>query len=490
MSTSSRSLIPLALACALVATAGCEDDEGSLLPDAATPDASVPTPDAAGGDTARADSGGPDSAPPAADLDVVLVRLNADGTRDQTFGTDGIARVDFGPGAGNARDSLWGIEIDAMNRLVLFGSKKGADTRTDNDRVVARLTPAGALDATFANNGMHVLNISNLGDNARHGIVQADGKIVSSGYTPQPTGVGAQAANRIVLLRLLDTGMPDTTFGSEGVVNSAPYVPAMPETTLWGMAEAYGVALQSTGTYVTTGYGRAAATGTVNMVSARYGADGKRDATWGGTGLVEYDLTGADDRGRNIIALGDDKILIVGSAKPTATTMDALVVKLLPTGARDTTYGMDGAKLYDFGKAGDEPFYGVALSADKNWVAATGYSNDTNMPADATLLLLPVGAAGGTEVFMTVGASPTEADGFYAAAFDANGKAYGAGYVRDGADSQMLVSRFNADGTLDTTFAGGVVKVNVVTAGDLEVARDIAIQADGKVVLAGVAEVR
>ena len=49
----------------------------------------------------------------------------------------------------------------------------------------------------------------------------------------------------------------------------------------WGMAEAYGVARQSTGAYVTGGYGRSAAGGTVNVVSFRCTAAGAFDTTWG-----------------------------------------------------------------------------------------------------------------------------------------------------------------------------------------------------------------
>jgi uncharacterized delta-60 repeat protein len=268
----------------------------------------------------------------------------------------------------------------------------------------------------------------------------------------------------------------------------------MPDTTPWGMAEAYGVALQSNGNYVTAGYGRSASMGTVDIVSFRYGADGKRDATWGGAGVALLDLIGADDRGRHIIALGDDSILIVGSGKPTAATMDALVMKLLPTtGMPDPAFNTTGYKLYDFGQAGDEPFYGVALSADKNWVVATGYTAETaptTVDDDATLLLLPVAGGVGPEVKKTVPISETEGDRFWAAAFDANGKAYGAGYVREGADSVMVVARFNLDGTPDTSFAGGVVKVNVTPGGGAaETARAVVVQSDGKVVIAGVTEV-
>ena len=447
---------------------------------------------------APSDGGGADAAaPPAPDLDIAVVRFNADGTLDTTFGMGGIARVDFGPGsAATTRDSLWGIARDAMNRIVLFGTMKGEGSRTDADRVVLRLTATGAVDTTFATMGKHVLNVGNLGDSIRHGLVQADGKIVSSGYTPQPTGVGTQTANRLVLLRLLDNGMPDATFGSMGVVNSAPFVPADPMATLWGMAEAYAIGMQANGSYVTTGYGRSASMGTVDVVNFRFGADGKRDNTFGMAGASVFDLVGGDDRGRNLVVLGDDKILVVGSGTPMMGSIDPMVLKLQAGGTPDTTFDGDGYKLYDSGKA-DEAFYGVAMSPDKNWVVATGYRADpaTAMMReddDSLVLLLPVGATGGTEAFKPAALSETQNDRLWAAAFDGMNRAYGAGFVTEGGDSRMVLVRFKADGTLDTTFdTDGVVTVNVsVGAGIDEAARGLVVQSDGKIVIAGPIEKR
>ena len=70
---------------------------------------------------------------------------------------------------------------------VLFGSKK-ANGRADVDRFVARLTNTGRLDPTFNDGGLHEHDVDGLNDNPRHGFVQADGKIVMSGYTSRPTG--------------------------------------------------------------------------------------------------------------------------------------------------------------------------------------------------------------------------------------------------------------------------------------------------------------
>jgi uncharacterized delta-60 repeat protein len=460
--------------------------------DTATPDGSASeggvTPDAG-----TADGGTDVAPPPPPDLDFAVVRFNANGTLDTTFGAGGIARIDLGPGAGTTRDSHYGLAGDAQGRLVLFGAKKG-DGRSDSDRVVVRLTPTGAIDTTFATMGVHTLNLANLGDSARNGIIDPDGKIVAAGYAAQPTGVGLQTANRIVLLRLLDNGMPDPAFGTAGIVNSAPFVPAMPDTTMWGMAEAYGVVRQSTGSYVTTGYGRSAATGTVDVVSFRFGPDGKRDNTWGAAGASVVDIAGDNDRGRNLIALPGDRILVVGSGSPAAMTIDGLAMILQANGTLDPTFDTDGHKLYDFGRP-DEAFFGVAVAPGGNLALATGYRTGAvggvTEDDDATLLLLPVGPAGGAEIVKAVPISETESDRFFSAAFDAGGKAYGAGFVRAGNDSQMVVARYLPDGMPDATFGtAGVAKVNVVVNGGTEEsARAVIVQADGKVVIAGNVEV-
>ncbi|HLV68895.1 MAG TPA: delta-60 repeat domain-containing protein, partial [Polyangiaceae bacterium] len=61
------------------------------------------------------------------DADLVVARFDADGTLDETFGEDGVAIVDLGPGAENVNDLLWNVDVDDDDRIVLFASKKAAD---------------------------------------------------------------------------------------------------------------------------------------------------------------------------------------------------------------------------------------------------------------------------------------------------------------------------------------------------------------------------
>jgi uncharacterized delta-60 repeat protein len=72
----------------------------------------------------------------------------------------------------------------------------------------------------------------------------------------------------------------------------------------------------------------------------------------------------------------------------------------------------------------------------------------------------------------------------------ADGKLLVAGYHEDGSSTNMVVIRVNADGTLDQSFGiaddgteNGIVNISLGDGNDI--ARDIAVQADGKIVVAG-----
>jgi len=453
------------------------------------------------------------------DTDAVFARFNADGTPDTSFGTGGVAKVDLGTGAQlGGRDAPWGIAKDAQDRLHLFAARKNVDGRTDSDRVVVRLRADGVIDATFGTMGFQTLNIANLSDNARNGFVQLDGKIVSVGYTGQPTGVGTQSANRIVLSRLNGgdaagaggaggtggaggaggapaptPGSFDTTFGVGGIVNANPFSSTDPMM-MWGMAEAYGVARQATGAYVTTGYGRLAPSGQVNVVCFRWSPAGVFDTTWAVNGIFEKDLTSDNDRGRNIIALPDDRLFIAGSLTPTASNVDGMVMILTPNGALDTTFNTVGYKGYKFDATNDRPdeaLYGAAVSPNGMFAAAVGFRNAGTVAGnndDAVLVIVPLGSTG-TEFAAAVPLSTTANDRLWAVTFDADNKIVATGFVTEGSDNFLAVARFNTDGTRDSTFGGnGIAKINAAVAGTLEEARGVVVQSTGKIVIGGTVE--
>jgi uncharacterized delta-60 repeat protein len=507
------------LLAASVGVVGCGDDDG--------------TAGGGGGGAGGGGAGGGDAGTPEdllVDTDIALVRLNADGTLDTTFGMGGIALVDFGAGYDsdgdglvNHRDALSSAALDADGNIVLFGTMKGANgssLRVDNDRVTARVLPNGTLDDTFGTpvdsgaplgpkTGMHVLNIGGLNDNVRNGSVLGDGSILAAGYTNQPTGVGAEGQNRIVLLKLTNDGVPDATWGSgfgierSGIVNFDPFTPDDPINEPWGMAEAYAAGVQSSGRTVTVGYGRSASSGSVNLVSSGFDEEGDYDPTYSNDGNDTFDGTfemvtepAANDRGRNLLVLPDDRIVAVGSANGDA---DSRIVMLTEDGALDTTFDTDGYWIHDFG-FDSEPLYGVAYEADDDLLAACGYRAYPNGAVDpedddATLVIMDPASPG--DAITSVQAFSADGDDrCWSVTFDAAGNVLVAGFAVVDGDSHMVVARYTQAGALDTTFGDdGIVLFNVTNLADLPVggtfeeARRVLVQNDGKLIVAGTTEV-
>lgn len=94
-----------------------------------------------------------DSVNGAGNRDMVVWRLNADGSLDNTFGgdlnTDSIPDGFFvhdGAAGGSANDFGIGVALDGSGRIVVSGSSSNG---ADNDMAVWRLTTTGALDTTF-----------------------------------------------------------------------------------------------------------------------------------------------------------------------------------------------------------------------------------------------------------------------------------------------------------------------------------------------------
>ena len=324
-------------------------------------------------------------------IDIVVFRLDASGARDLTFGTGGVTVLNPGNGP---NDLAWGTDVDASNRIYVFGHGLATNAldavtpRTDQDRYVWRLNADGTLDTTFANQGVFTFDLPNgtttlaINDNSRRGRVLPNGEIAIGGYT------NVAGRNQVVLAKLLETGSVDTSFSNDGIVRLAPFPT--------GMAECYGVAYQSDGSLVTTGYGnvdveRTGGAELLDMVSFRVKPDGSADSSWGVGGALVYDPAGAQDRGRDVIALADDRILFAGAATVVGTNKDAMLLLTEKNGALAQNFDPAGHKVYDFG-GDNEEFFSVQLSPSGKFAAAAGYATGTGLvTGNAILAIVPLG---------------------------------------------------------------------------------------------------
>lgn len=450
-----------------------------------------------GGGTAGGGGGGGGGAPAFVDLDVVAARFNEDGGLDTTFGDGGVVRLDLGTANpdGGFRDLVWSMAKDGTDRLVLFTSAQAPGARRDPDRVAVRLTADGQLDTSFGGTGQVRFDWNGYPDNTRNGVVQPDGKIVWAGFTPIPSVApdgGTTAQNVPVVIRLDSNGAFDPTFGDGGVAVPVPADFRRTDGGAAGMLEAYTIARTSSSQYVTTGYGRLAPAGQVDVISTRLSETGVLDTSWNSNlGYHLLDLVGHDDRGRNLVMLPDGRPLVTGSGIPlSANVLDALIMIFTPGGQLDTTFnGGTGYKLYNF-MGTDEAFFGAAVSPNGMQVAAAGWSGGgTNANEDATLLLMPLMGGAPAEFAQKVPMSPTAHDRFWSVTFDANSRAVAAGFVNVGGDTRIAVARFTPQGVFDTSFGGtGFVTLNVSVGRADETARAVVVQSSGKIVVAGIAE--
>jgi uncharacterized delta-60 repeat protein len=360
--------------------------------------------------------------------DVVLLKMNAAGSL-LNFGSGASAvtvrKIDFGwsdadnvdyPGAPAAQpsDESWGIALDPSGtKVVVFGhgpAKKGALTegpspeqRTDNDRYVVRVNVSdGLVDPTFNGGAPYTFNTAGTNpDNARRGIVEADGAIVSAGYTNMNGG------NHIVVLRLDSSGVPDPNFafGTPVIPGAAVSNPFAAD---GGMAEVYQVGKQSTGRYVTTGYGRATGenvtstfdppwltTNAVDLVS--FGLEsgpggGALDTSFGVAGTLAIqsealNLGNTEDRGRDLVVLEDDRVVHVGRLGTSPAIFVTTADGELDPDAGGTGAGASGgdtiAGVFTYAplSGATSHFFAVARSGSR--IAAT-----TNNHADGVILAL------------------------------------------------------------------------------------------------------
>jgi len=331
------------------------------------------------------------------------------------------------------------------------------------------LLAAGDLDPSFGDDGKVTTSVGPFGAEVRSLAIQSDGKILVAGHN----------GDDFTTVRYNPDGSLDTTFDSDGIV-----------TTDFGAVSEVGTSMvvQPDGKIIVAGYIYFGGQNSSDFAVVRYNSDGSLDSSFDGDGKLTTDLFGSgSDFAESMALQADGKIILAGYAF-TGASGDFAVVRYNSDGSLDTSFDGDGKVTTDFG--GTESDYGrsVRLQADgKIVVAGTVFYLD-GTPSD--FALARYNSDGSLdESFDDDGRVVTDfaasEDSARSIAIQADGKIVAAGYAYiDG--GKFAISRYNADGTLDSAFdADGRVATDF--GGSDHQARSVALQADGKVVVAGYA---
>jgi uncharacterized delta-60 repeat protein len=300
--------------------------------------------------------------------------------------------------------------------------------------------------------------------------VQADGRILVVGYT----FYGGPGANPdVALVRYRPDGSLDRLSDGTGIVTT-PIGP--------GDDAAAAVAVQSDGKVVAVGRTFNGANND-DVAVVRYDRDGSLDGTFGTGGTVRYDFAfnHDPDAAAAVAVQADGKVLVAGTTGP-AGRPGFLLLRLNPDGTRDPDFPATRKQLGLWSSA-----TAMALQADGKIVVGGRAFNGSNddfalIRFDPWCVADPTFNGGGG-VGTAVG---TGDDSVLALAVQADGKIVAVGRARNGSGDDIALVRYNPDGSLDPTFGSGG-KVMTDFGGD-EVGSAVAVQADGRIVVAGRAD--
>ena len=156
-----------------------------------------------------------------AGLVTTLTRFTRNGQSDPNFGQNGVVNIDGGNGAlalvcpngANAYND-WGAACEDPERTVVAVTVTTRDVPAQQYLKFYRFLPSGQPDPSFGQNGVVIAPSTWLSYVASM-VIQADGKMVVGGYLLDGTGLG-------YLARLKRNGTPDPTFGSGGMTLLSP----------------------------------------------------------------------------------------------------------------------------------------------------------------------------------------------------------------------------------------------------------------------------
>jgi uncharacterized delta-60 repeat protein len=272
------------------------------------------------------------------------------------------------------------------------------------------------------------------------------------------------------VVRYLPDGTPNQNFGNGGIVT----------TPFFGKgAEANAVAVQPDGKIVVAG-GAIAANGVdSDFAVARYDADGSLDDNFGAHGIATIDLGTENNDAEGLALQSDGKIVLGGNAGE-----DVGLVRLLPNGSLDPTFGNLGKSVTKIGLGAD--VNGVALDSGGgiliagSTVGAISQNHDfllAGFRGDGTLNM-------GFGHFGFVTTDFGEGDDFAENLLvDDQGEIVLVGRASSGTILDLALASYKPDGSLADFGRGGIFATDFHGRGDF--GQDLVIDSQNRIVAAG-----
>jgi len=302
--------------------------------------------------------------------DFEVVRYNANGSLDTSFGNGGIVTTSF-PGQGSYAFSVAlqpdGKIIAAGTDFVDFSSEDNSNT----DFALERYNPDGTPDITFGSDGQVTTDFDGFNDDVFSILVQSDGKLVAVGSAKNPTNFYDFA-----LTRYLIDGTIDTAFGVAGKVRT--------DFGDHNFDQARSAVLQPDGKIVAAGFAISQNGGTENFAVARYSSAGILDSGFSTDGMMQVSFGSCCQSANKVLLQSDGKIVVVGYPNSESSDSDFTLARLDSTGALDPSFGVGGKVRTSFGDLNGGA-NGATLQPDGKIVAVGFQATFSNQWAEFAL---------------------------------------------------------------------------------------------------------
>lgn len=359
--------------------------------------------------------------------DSVVLRLNSDGTFDNAFGIAGIKVVSMT----TSFDSLATVSVQTDGRIIAAGNAATQPGITPNFGII-RLLPNGDLDSTFDGDGIKIHAIATLGSGIIDLIVHPDGRFTVAGSVRNSLNYD------LVVARYLFSGLPDTTFSSDGIA-----------TIQFGSGDdrASDLVLLPNDQIIVSGYFQNSE-GRLESGLAKLSSNGTLDNTFGSMGKVAFNF-GVDSSSvtTSLVSQKNGKLIVAGYLAGTGIGPYLTLAKFNNSGAIDNTFGTDGKVVLtvaDYGRdVAIQPDGKVVVSGSvgSNFLFAR-FLNSKGVPTD-----FDFDGDGKTDLSMF------RPNGAASELWWLNSSTGGNGAVAFGASTDTLVpSDYTADGKTDVAF--------------------------------------
>lgn len=264
------------------------------------------------------------------DVDLALARYGNDGELDASFDGDGLVTMDFPAPSTSPDTDDAGADVAIQGGRIAVGGSSFVDSTAF--AVAVYRYADGDLDTTFSGDGRVRVHSPDTLSQVSSLAFQPDGKIIVVG----------SAAQDFVVLRLLQDGRRDPTFGGDGIV--------ITDLSTWD--EANDVTVQGDGKIVVVGESNDIF-GHSYFAVVRYTETGSLDPTFNRNG-IQLTSFGDGNVGHAVAIAPDGKIVVAGMAVIDGT-QDVAVLRYRRGGALDRKtstavgFSKDGKRRINFG---------------------------------------------------------------------------------------------------------------------------------------------